>query len=79
MFLLPFYNKDSLLQSELENLSFMYTKAHDYSELKQRAEELYKEQEKEIEEVLFILLITIFLMLWLLMQSLFLMYANDLV
>lgn len=51
------------MQSELENLSFMYTNAHDYSELKQRAEELYKEQEKEIEEVLFILLITIFLML----------------
>lgn len=58
-----FCNKDSLLQSELENLSFLYTNAHDYSELKQRAEELYKEQEKEIEEVLFISLITIFLML----------------
>ncbi|KAJ8636365.1 hypothetical protein MRB53_010632 [Persea americana] len=38
------------IKSELENLSFLYTNAHDYSELKQRAEELYKEQEKEIEE-----------------------------
>lgn len=51
---------NNLLQSELENLSFMYTNAHDYAELKQRSGDLYKEHEKEIEEVLFLLSFAIF-------------------
>lgn len=41
------------LQSELENLSFMYTNPQDYAKVKRRVSELRKEQEKEIEEVLY--------------------------
>ncbi|KAL2566598.1 hypothetical protein AAZV13_19G176300 [Glycine max] len=38
------------LQSELENLSFMYTNAEDYAKVKRRVAELYKEHEKELLE-----------------------------
>ncbi|KAL8224820.1 hypothetical protein R6Q57_017377 [Mikania cordata] len=38
------------IKSELENLSFMYTKPQDYAKVKRRVAELCKEQEKEIEE-----------------------------
>ncbi|XP_077218053.1 RELA/SPOT homolog 1 [Tasmannia lanceolata] len=38
------------IKSELENLSFMYTNAHDYAEVKKRIEDLYKEHEKELVE-----------------------------
>lgn len=38
-------------QSELENLSFMYTNAQDYAKIKRRAAELLKEHEKELVEV----------------------------
>uniref|UniRef100_A0A1D1XDY1 Putative GTP diphosphokinase RSH1, chloroplastic n=1 Tax=Anthurium amnicola TaxID=1678845 RepID=A0A1D1XDY1_9ARAE len=38
------------IKSELENLSFMYTDAHDFTNLKKRIEDLYKEHEKELEE-----------------------------
>ncbi|KAH9786569.1 putative GTP diphosphokinase RSH1 [Citrus sinensis] len=37
-------------QSELENLSFMYTNAEDYAKVKRRVADLYKEHEKELEE-----------------------------
>lgn len=40
------------MQSELENLSFMYTNAEDYAKVKRRAAELYKEHEKEVLEVM---------------------------
>lgn len=40
------------LQSELENLSFMYTKAEDYAQVKRRIADLYKEHEKELVEVI---------------------------
>lgn len=39
------------MQSELENLSFMYTNAEDYAKVKRRVADLYKEHEKELEEV----------------------------
>ncbi|KAK8960558.1 hypothetical protein KSP40_PGU008351 [Platanthera guangdongensis] len=38
------------VKSELEYLSFMYTHAHDFTELQRRVEELSKEHEKELEE-----------------------------
>ncbi|XP_010259470.1 PREDICTED: putative GTP diphosphokinase RSH1, chloroplastic [Nelumbo nucifera] len=38
------------IKSELENLSFMYTNAHDYAKVKRRIAELYKEHEKELAE-----------------------------
>lgn len=38
-------------QSELENLSFMYTNAQDYAKIKRRVAELLKEHEKELVEV----------------------------
>ncbi|KAJ6845524.1 putative GTP diphosphokinase RSH1, chloroplastic [Iris pallida] len=38
------------IKSELECLSFMYTNPHDFTELKKRVEELYKEHEKELLE-----------------------------
>ncbi|KAK3004676.1 hypothetical protein RJ639_018702 [Escallonia herrerae] len=38
------------LQSELENLSFMYTNAQDFAKVKRRVAELYKEHEKELLE-----------------------------
>lgn len=44
---------DFSLQSELEYLSFMYTNACDFIELKKRVEDLYKEHEKELLEVFF--------------------------
>ena len=40
-----------MMQSELENLSFMYTNAEDYAKVKRRAADLYKEHEKELLEV----------------------------
>lgn len=43
------------MQSELENLSFMYTKPEDYAKVKRRAAELYKEHEKELIEVILVL------------------------
>ncbi|THG14708.1 hypothetical protein TEA_015639 [Camellia sinensis var. sinensis] len=36
------------IKSELENLSFMYTNAQDYAEVKRRVADLYKEHEKEL-------------------------------
>ena len=42
---------DIVLQSELENLSFMYTNAEDYAKIKRRVADLYKEHEKELVEV----------------------------
>lgn len=42
------------MQSELENLSFMYTNPQDYGKIKRRVAELYKDHEKEIEEVLYL-------------------------
>ena len=39
------------MQSELENLAFMYTNAEDYARVQRRIAELYKEHEKELEEV----------------------------
>ncbi|KAM7253554.1 hypothetical protein ACFE04_021708 [Oxalis oulophora] len=39
------------IKSELENLSFMYTNPEDYAKVKRRASELYKEHEKELEEL----------------------------
>ncbi|KAK9169241.1 hypothetical protein Syun_001381 [Stephania yunnanensis] len=44
---------------ELENLSFMYTNAHDYATVKRRIAELYKEREKELVEVKKILMKTL--------------------
>ncbi|XP_058082017.1 putative GTP diphosphokinase RSH1, chloroplastic isoform X2 [Magnolia sinica] len=44
------------IKSELENLSFMYTNAHDYAEVKRRVGDLYKEHEKEIAEATKILM-----------------------
>jgi GTP pyrophosphokinase len=41
------------MQSELENLSFMYTNAEDYAKVKRRIADLYKEHEKELVEVMF--------------------------
>ncbi|KAK9084274.1 hypothetical protein Scep_030745 [Stephania cephalantha] len=38
------------IKSELENLSFMYTNAHDYAKAKRRIAELFKEHEKELVE-----------------------------
>ncbi|XP_068659892.1 putative GTP diphosphokinase RSH1, chloroplastic [Aristolochia californica] len=38
------------IKSELENLSFMYTNAHGYAEVKRRVGSLYKEHEKEFLE-----------------------------
>ncbi|KAF8369343.1 hypothetical protein HHK36_032627 [Tetracentron sinense] len=38
------------IKSELENLSFMYTNAHDYAKIKRRVAGLYKEHEKELVE-----------------------------
>ncbi|KAJ6794306.1 putative GTP diphosphokinase RSH1, chloroplastic [Iris pallida] len=38
------------IKSELEYLSFMYTNAHDFGELKKRVGDLYKEHEKELLE-----------------------------
>lgn len=40
-----------IMQSELENLAFMYTNAEDYARVQRRIAELYKEHEKELEEV----------------------------
>lgn len=45
-----------MVQSELENLSFMYTNAEDYAKVKRRAADLYKEHEKELLEVILVLL-----------------------
>ena len=44
-----------MLQSELENLSFMYTNPGDYAKVKRRVAKLYKEYEKELLEVMFVL------------------------
>jgi GTP pyrophosphokinase len=41
------------MQSELENLSFMYTNAEDYAKVKRRIADLYKEHETELVEVMF--------------------------
>lgn len=38
------------IKSELEYLSFMYTNAHDFVELKKRVEDLHKEHERELME-----------------------------
>ncbi|XP_010938372.1 putative GTP diphosphokinase RSH1, chloroplastic isoform X1 [Elaeis guineensis] len=38
------------IKSELEYLSFMYTSPSDFAELKKKAEALYKDHEKELEE-----------------------------
>ncbi|MQM05245.1 hypothetical protein Taro_038053 [Colocasia esculenta] len=38
------------IKSELENLSFMYTNTHDFTKVRKRVEDLYKEHEKEVEE-----------------------------
>lgn len=46
----------SFLQSELENLAFMYTNAQDYAKVRIRISELYKEHEKELEEVIYVIL-----------------------
>ena len=40
------------MQAELEYLSFMYTNAQEFTELKKRVEDLYKEHEKELMEVI---------------------------
>lgn len=40
-----------ILQSELENLSFMYVSAEDYDRVTSRIANLYKEHEKELTEV----------------------------
>lgn len=45
-----------MIQSELENLSFMYTNAEDYAKVKRRVAELYKEHEKELLEVMLLYL-----------------------
>lgn len=42
------------MQSELENLSFMYTNPQDYAKVKRRVADLYKEHEKELLEVFFL-------------------------
>ncbi|KAK9146983.1 hypothetical protein Sjap_006886 [Stephania japonica] len=47
------------IKSELENLSFMYTNAHDYAKAKRRIAELYKEHEKELVEAKKILMKTL--------------------
>lgn len=44
------------IKSELENLSFMYTNAHDYAKAKRRVAGLYREHEKELLEANKILL-----------------------
>lgn len=41
-----------ILQSELENLSFMYVSAEDYDRVTSRIANLYKEHEKELSEVI---------------------------
>lgn len=41
-----------MLQSELENLSFMYTNTEDYAKVKRRVADLYKDHEKELVEVM---------------------------
>lgn len=46
-------NYFSVLQSELENLSFMYTNTHEYEKINKRVGELYEEHEKELNEVMF--------------------------
>ncbi|KAF6174546.1 hypothetical protein GIB67_017129 [Kingdonia uniflora] len=38
------------IKSELENLSFMYTNAHDYAKVKRRVADLYREHEKDLVE-----------------------------
>ncbi|KAI3975522.1 hypothetical protein MKX01_038791 [Papaver californicum] len=38
------------IKSELENLSFMYTNAHDHAKIKRRVAHLYREHEKELVE-----------------------------
>lgn len=43
-----------MMQSELENLSFMYTNAEDYAKVKRRVADLYKEHEKELMEVMLV-------------------------
>lgn len=40
-----------IMQSELENLAFMYTNAQDYARVQRRIAELHKEHEKELKEV----------------------------
>ncbi|XP_028108215.1 DUF21 domain-containing protein At2g14520-like isoform X3 [Camellia sinensis] len=40
-------------ESELENLSFLYSNAQDYAKAKRRVAELYKKHEKELIEVCF--------------------------
>ena len=40
-----------ILQSELENLSFMYVSAEDYERVTSRIANLYKAHEKELSEV----------------------------
>lgn len=42
----------SFLQSELENLAFMYTNPEDYAKAKRRVAELYREHEKDLKEVI---------------------------
>lgn len=42
----------SFLQSELENLAFMYTNPQDHAKIKRRVAELYKEHEKDLNEVI---------------------------
>lgn len=41
----------SFLQSELENLAFMYTNPQDHAKIKRRVAELYGEHEKDLKEV----------------------------
>lgn len=50
-----------MLQSELENLSFMYTNAEDYAKVKRRVADLYKDHEKELVEVMLLSFSTEFL------------------
>lgn len=43
-----------MMQSELENLSFMYTNAEDYAKVKRRVADLFKEHEKDLLEVVLV-------------------------
>ena len=43
-----------MMQSELENLSFMYTNPEDYAKVKRRVADLFKEHEKDLLEVVMV-------------------------
>lgn len=43
-----------MMQSELENLSFMYTNPEDYAKVKRRVADLFKEHEKDLLEVVLV-------------------------